>query len=802
VYRYTSLRDGRVQVNNVRTGQHWYIEYPEPVVALYTTQHGSLVKEEINEETAAPTGGSEVGLTRDVTVGVYRGSIYSLPRGVEAQFLALVAEESDCQVGEVGCKPGKYTIQMEEKQTGLVPIGCRPGRASFPACLVGSHSIESVQSSTLVQSETTDDQVLGGNVDDAFVSPQRPTPVPTPSAIPSPVVSEVPILAFVGVALSAMTGTFLALLAGFLVWRKIMKKPQVKRTLSDTSWTSSTGDDIPSHISKSNGYTSSAESSFSKYDTSPSTSMSKYDRSPGVSSSKYDRSPEVSLDKYNESSVGSITTKIGRRESNGIDKQLLVTDAAGRVLLREVSVADGAEGVRLQGKKLPETENSQNIVKATDGDSTDIVPDDWESLAEPDSLHPAASVTLESLERSGPIQRRHTSSSEEPYRVGNLVVNPNGVLGHGAQGTMVYTGFFDRRPVAVKRLLAEYFELANMEVDLLQQSDSHANVIRYFCKEQDTQFLYIALELCKGSLADVVSRKFDTGLTNKDIMKDMMNGLVHLHSLNIVHRDIKPGNVLVSSENRILISDFGLCKKLPDDKSSYATQVSGTQGWIAPEFLIHGRMTRAVDIFAAGCVLFYLVSEGCHPFGRPFEREMNIRNNKPDLFVLEGHHEIYDLVKNMLQFNPSERPSAKLVLRHPFFWNADTCLQFLSDVSDRFEKVDKADPALLHIETNAHTVVGADWHKRLDRLLIADLRKFRTYRGDSVRDLMRVMRNKKNHYQELSPELKVAIGKVPIGYYEYFRSRFPNLVLHVFKFMLDSGEDNDYRFHRYFGSKE
>ena len=99
-----------------------------------------------------------------------------------------------------------------------------------------------------------------------------------------------------------------------------------------------------------------------------------------------------------------------------------------------------------------------------------------------------------------------------------------------------------------------------------------------------------------------------------------MSGLSHLHKLNIVHRDIKPHNVLLSQPDldghvRVLISDFGLCKKLQHERMSFSkvSGMLGTQGWIAPEMLEGlAHPTKAVDIFSAGCMFYYCLTEGKH----------------------------------------------------------------------------------------------------------------------------------------------------------------------------------------------
>ncbi|XP_067472371.1 uncharacterized protein [Thunnus thynnus] len=65
-------------------------------------------------------------------------------------------------------------------------------------------------------------------------------------------------------------------------------------------------------------------------------------------------------------------------------------------------------------------------------------------------------------------------------------------------------------------------------------------------------------------------------------------------------------------------------------------------------------------------------------------------------------------------------------------------------------------------------------------LLFADLRKFRSYKGGSVRDLLRAMRNKKHHYRELPAEVQETLGSIPDDFVSYFTSRFPHLLMHTY----------------------
>uniref|UniRef100_A0A3Q3NIW6 Serine/threonine-protein kinase/endoribonuclease IRE1 n=1 Tax=Labrus bergylta TaxID=56723 RepID=A0A3Q3NIW6_9LABR len=403
-----------------------------------------------------------------------------------------------------------------------------------------------------------------------------------------------------------------------------------------------------------------------------------------------------------------------------------------------------------------------------------------------------------SVSELGSSANEHEDGEEDSgiVRVGNITFRPKEVLGHGAEGTIVYKGQFDNRPVAVKRILPECFSFADREVQLLRESDEHPNVIRYFCTERDRQFQYIAIELCAASLQEYVERKdFDRhGLEPVMLLQQTMSGLAHLHSLNIVHRDLKPHNILVSMPNahgrvRAMISDFGLCKKLAVGRHSFSRRsgVPGTEGWIAPEVLSEDckdNPTCAVDVFSAGCVFYYVVSQGSHPYGKSLQRQANILlgSHNLDHLQTDKHGDIVakDLIEQMLSMEPQRRPAAESVLKHPFFWSLEKELQFFQDVSDRIEKEPLDGPIVRQLERGGRAVVKSDWREHITVPLQTDLRKFRSYKGGSVRDLMRAMRNKKHHYRELPAEVQETLGSIPDDFVSYFTSRFPHLLMHTY----------------------
>ncbi|KAL1740415.1 hypothetical protein HDZ31DRAFT_67962 [Schizophyllum fasciatum] len=448
-----------------------------------------------------------------------------------------------------------------------------------------------------------------------------------------------------------------------------------------------------------------------------------------------------------------------------------------------------------------------------------------------------------------------TASSEPPVPTQSLVVSDT-ILGFGSHGTVVYQGSLQGRAVAVKRLLKDFVTLASREVSILQESDDHPNVIRYYYQEAHSNFLYIALELCPASLADIIEtpdkeqfHEIAMAFDPKRALRQITGGLRHLHALKLVHRDIKPQNILVSSAKtvngkpgyRMLISDFGLCKKLDVDQTSflptaYGAMAAGTAGWRAPEILrgevkldepadesvsSRGstgtagsagtagaakptRLTKSVDIFALGCLFYYALTNGAHPFGDRYEREVNIMRDIKSLDGLarfgEEGSEAVDLIQSMLDPDASARPDTTACLVHPFFWEPSRRLNFLQDASDRFEIMcrDPKDPHLIALETGAFDVVGNDWHTRLDKVFIENLGKFRKYDGKLIQDLLRALRNKKHHYQDLPDNVKRSLGPMPEGFLGYFTRRFPRLFLHVHGVIGDSIMRTESMFRSYY----
>ena len=410
------------------------------------------------------------------------------------------------------------------------------------------------------------------------------------------------------------------------------------------------------------------------------------------------------------------------------------------------------------------------------------------------------------------MQFKQRKSPGKKKEISNELVVSDEILGYGSNGTIVFKGTFHKQLVAVKRILNEYVEVAEHEVNLLHQTDPHPNVIRYYYMSKRNEFTFIVLEHCLCSFYDLFNDEMEDkykeireNLDLNQLATEVVQGMAHLHSLNIVHRDIKPQNILLSSKLKAVISDFGLCKKLSHIHQSFfptlgKQTLSGTLGWRPPECILSDevyknadslgaspltgpKMNQAIDVFSTGCVLYYILSQGKHPFGESFERENNIISNTFSLAALDSNPEAQDLIKRMIEKSPNKRPSMSSITNHLLFWNSSKRLQFIQEISDRLEINDwRFVEFERQLEKQFSRVAPTrDWSKYFDKEILDDLFAFRTYSTQHLRNLLRFVRNKKNHFHQMTPKFQAIYGEIPDEFLAFFTSKFPTLLLVLYE---------------------
>jgi len=209
-----------------------------------------------------------------------------------------------------------------------------------------------------------------------------------------------------------------------------------------------------------------------------------------------------------------------------------------------------------------------------------------------------------------------------PERLGKYPIT--GVLGKGAMG-IVYRGYDPviKRPVAIKTIRKELIEEDDKNETLSGRfrreaqaagALSHPGIVSVYEFGEDAQHAYIAMELVEGnSLREymVNGATFDEHDT-VSIMAQLLDALQFAHDHAVWHRDIKPANILVMSNGRIKLTDFGIARVESADRTK-TNIIMGTPGFIAPELYLGGQIDHRLDIFSAG-VLFYHLLAGQAPF--------------------------------------------------------------------------------------------------------------------------------------------------------------------------------------------
>lgn len=207
------------------------------------------------------------------------------------------------------------------------------------------------------------------------------------------------------------------------------------------------------------------------------------------------------------------------------------------------------------------------------------------------------------------------------------------------------------------------------EIDILAQMD-HQNIAQLYKAFENESNVFMVMELCENqSLIELMrNRRRITETEIRWYIAQLTRGIQYIHSKNIVHRDLKLGNLFLTAKMELKIGDFGLSEYITSQNDKL-TSVSGTPNYIAPEILEKMGHSYEVDIWAIG-VIAYTLLVGAPPFQAKTSKATWSRI-KQVLYSFPRSLEVTDGCKSFisacLQKCPSHRIKIDDILDHEFF---------------------------------------------------------------------------------------------------------------------------------------
>ncbi|XP_052276453.1 serine/threonine-protein kinase D1-like isoform X2 [Dreissena polymorpha] len=281
-------------------------------------------------------------------------------------------------------------------------------------------------------------------------------------------------------------------------------------------------------------------------------------------------------------------------------------------------------------------------------------------------------------------QTNHTGVMEEPHDISQLYqIFPDDVLGSGQFG-IVYGGKHRRTnsEVAIKVIDKMRFptkqeaQLKN-EVSILQNLH-HPGVVNLEKMFETPERIFVVMEKLKGDMLEMILSSPRGRLSErvtKFLVSQILVALKHLHSKHIVHCDLKPENVLLSSETafpQVKLCDFGFARIIGE--KSFRRSVVGTPAYLAPEVLKSKGYNRSLDMWSVGVVVYVSLS-GTFPFNEDEEINDQIQNATfmyPPTPWKEVSQEAIDLISNLLQVKMRKRFTVDKSLAHVWLQDYQT----------------------------------------------------------------------------------------------------------------------------------
>ena len=255
------------------------------------------------------------------------------------------------------------------------------------------------------------------------------------------------------------------------------------------------------------------------------------------------------------------------------------------------------------------------------------------------------------------------------YQVGDL-------LGRGGFASVykarcINTGM----EVAIKMVDKQQMIRAKMDERVRQEVGIHArlnhpSIVKLISYFEDNTYVYLVLELChNGELARYL-RNTKLAFSEQEarvIFEQVVSGVKYLHCHAIMHRDLTLANLMITTDMKVKIGDFGLATKIQSPSERHVT-MCGTPNFISPEVATRSSHGLEADVWGLGCLLYTLLV-GRPPFDTAGVRSTLTRvvmgdYSLPDNLVLSP--EVKDLIHQLLQKNPEQRIKLNSIVDHPW----------------------------------------------------------------------------------------------------------------------------------------
>ena len=242
-----------------------------------------------------------------------------------------------------------------------------------------------------------------------------------------------------------------------------------------------------------------------------------------------------------------------------------------------------------------------------------------------------------------------------------------GKIGEGAMG-VVYRALDHGlgRIVALKMLSAELSSDEEQQRRFAREAEaigrlSHPNIVTVYDLGEADGHLYMAMELLEGDdLRALMDRQTDIALADRArVLAQICDGLGYAHSRGVVHRDVKPANIVVTTEGKVKVLDFGLARVASRETITRQGIILGTPDYMSPEQATGKAIDQRTDIFSAGAVFYEFL---CHE--KPFQGKtlhgvlFQIISEEPDALLTlnpELPSRLAAIIHRMLRKDPDER---------------------------------------------------------------------------------------------------------------------------------------------------